>query len=100
MAIGRLPTATTASPAGQGGRGMPAAGGRHGAEDRLAKGLGWFSIGLAVPQLLAPGRFSRLIGVENSRRNRAIVRAVGVRELGAAAGILDRPLRPHCRRRH
>ncbi len=63
----------------------------RGAEDRLAKALGWFSIGLGVPQLLVPGQVNRLVGVENSRRNRAIMRAVGVRELGGAAGILDRP---------
>jgi uncharacterized membrane protein len=70
----------------------PRGGGRrHGAEDRLVKALGWFSIGLGVPQLLVPGRMNRLIGVKNTRRNRAVIRAIGVRELGAAAGILDRP---------
>ncbi len=62
-----------------------------GGEDRLAKALGWFSIGLGVPQLLAPGKVNRLIGVDDNRRNRTIMRAVGLRELGGAAGILDRP---------
>ncbi len=60
-------------------------------EDRLAKALGWFSIGLGVPQLLAPGPTTRLIGVADSRRNRAIMRGVGLRELVGGAGILDRP---------
>lgn len=64
---------------------------RQGAGERLAKGLGWFSIGLGVPQVLAPGRMNRLIGVEDSRRNRAVMRAMGVRELAGAPGILDRP---------
>lgn len=67
------------------------AGQRHRGEDRLAKALGWFSIGLGVPQLIAPGYFNKLIGVNDSRRNRWITRAVGMRELGGAAGILDRP---------
>ncbi len=64
---------------------------RHGGAERLAKGLGWFSIGLGVPQVLAPGRVNRLVGVEDSRRNRTIMRAMGVRELAGAPGILDRP---------
>ncbi len=64
---------------------------RHRGEDRLAKALGWFSIGLGVPQLLVPGKVNRLIGVDDNRRNRRIMRAVGLRELGGAAGILDRP---------
>ena len=64
---------------------------RDGAEDRMAKALGWFSIGLGLPQVLAPGQVNRLIGVEDTARNRAIMRAVGLRELTGAAGILDRP---------
>ncbi|HEV2070555.1 MAG TPA: hypothetical protein VGR26_12245, partial [Acidimicrobiales bacterium] len=47
--------ATTADPRGSDRR--------RGAGERLAKGLGWFSIGLGVPQVLAPGRMNRLIGV-------------------------------------
>lgn len=66
-------------------------GGRGPAAERLARGLGWFSVGLGVPQLVAPGRVNRLIGVDDTRRNRAVMRAVGVRELSGAAGILDRP---------
>ncbi len=66
--------------------------GGRGAEERLAKALGWFSVGLGVPQVLVPGRVNRLIGVDDTRRNRWTMRAVGLRELGGAAGILDRPL--------
>ncbi len=64
---------------------------RRGTGERLAKGLGWFSVGLGVPQVLAPGRMNRLIGVDDSRQNRAVMRAMGVRELASAPGILDRP---------
>ncbi len=64
---------------------------RRGTGERLAKGLGWFSVGLGVPQVLAPGRMNRLIGVDDSRQNRAVMRAMGVRELAGAPGILDRP---------
>jgi hypothetical protein len=60
-------------------------------EDRLAKGLGWFSLGLGVPQLLAPQQVNRLIGVAGTRRNQVIMRAVGLRELGGAVGLLGRP---------
>jgi hypothetical protein len=70
-----------------------AGGGEGGAgpEERLAKALGWFSVGLGVPQLLVPGHVNRLIGVDDTRGNRVIMRAVGLRELGGAAGILARP---------
>ena len=61
------------------------------AQERLARVLGWFSIGLGVPQLVAPGAVNRLVGVRNDRRNRTIMRFVGVRELAGGAGILDRP---------
>ena len=76
-------TATTIDPTGaERGRGV---------EERLAKGLGWFSIALGVPQLVAPRRFARLIGVADTARNRRLLRLVGARELGGALGILDRP---------
>jgi hypothetical protein len=60
-------------------------------EDRLAKGLGWFSICLGLPQLLAPQQVNRLIGVTGTRRNQVITRAVGLRELAGAVGILRHP---------
>ncbi|MBW3556215.1 MAG: SRPBCC family protein [Actinobacteria bacterium] len=72
-------------------RGSNTASGRRPNEDRLAKGLGWFSLGLGLPQVLLPSRVNRLIGIEDNSRNRAIMRAVGLRELGGGAGILDRP---------
>src|SRR4029079_14470106 len=50
-----------------------------GAADRLAKALGWFSIGLGVAELAAPERFTRALGMEGKE---ALVRADGVRALG------------------
>jgi hypothetical protein len=51
--------------------------------DRLARGLGWFSIGLGLAELLAPRRITRFLGLYGQE---AVVRAYGVREIGA--GIL------------
>ena len=49
-----------------------------GAADRLAKALGWFSIGLGVSQLLAAPRYTRALGVEGKEW---FVRAAGAREI-------------------
>ncbi len=54
----------------------------------LARGLGWFSVGLGVAQVAAPKAVSRLVGVEPTRASREIMRAIGVRELFAGAGLL------------
>jgi uncharacterized membrane protein len=58
-------------------------------EDGLARFLGWFSFGLGVAQLFTPRAVNWLIGVRDDARSRACQRAVGVRELGAAAGIFS-----------
>jgi uncharacterized membrane protein len=61
---------------------------------KLADALGWASLGLGVPQTIAPGAFDRLIGVKPEPKPRIItVTACGLRELAAAAGILafERP---------
>lgn len=51
----------------------------------VARGLGWFSIGLGVVQLLAPRQVSRFIGMPGSE---GLVRACGVREIVTGVGIL------------
>lgn len=61
------------------------------AADSLAHGLGWFSIGLGVAQIVAPRGVARMIGVNDSSRNRAVMRAVGVREIAAGIGLLSDP---------
>jgi uncharacterized membrane protein len=57
--------------------------------ERLARGLGLFSLGLGTVQLLAPDEFSRWIGVRPKPDRETATRLVGARELGAAAGLLS-----------
>jgi uncharacterized membrane protein len=59
--------------------------------ERLANFLGWFSIGLGLSELIAPGSISRLIGIRDDDRNRDVVRAMGLREITHGLGILSRP---------
>ena len=56
--------------------------------ETLAKGLGWFSVGLGVAQLVAPRRVARLIGVRPNARTAYLMRAMGARELASGIGIL------------
>ena len=37
--------------------------------ERIANGLGWFSIGLGLVEIAAPSTIANLIGVEDDRRN-------------------------------
>lgn len=55
------------------------------AAQQLARGLGWFSIGLGTAELLAPKRLSRLIGLSNHAN---LIRMMGVREIAAGVGVL------------
>lgn len=57
--------------------------------ESLANVLGWFSVGLGVAQLVAPGSVARLIGVRESRRSRNTLQAIGARELMSGVGILS-----------
>jgi uncharacterized membrane protein len=54
-------------------------------DERLARFLGWFSIGLGLAQVVAPRAVARAIGV---REHRLLLRALGLRELASGAGIL------------
>lgn len=47
--------------------------------DRLARALGWFSIGLGMVELMAPQKITRAVGAEGKE---PLVRAFGARELG------------------
>lgn len=51
----------------------------------LARGLGWFSIGLGLAELLAPRAVARATGL---RRRDNLVRLYGLREIAAGVGIL------------
>ncbi|WP_434624529.1 cyclase dehydrase [Azospirillum sp. B2RO_4] len=55
------------------------------AGDNLARGLGWFSIGLGVAELMAGRSIARWMGMED-RTN--LIRAYGVREITAGVGLL------------
>jgi hypothetical protein len=50
-----------------------------GTSDRLAKALGWFSLGLGLAEILAPGHITRALGMEGKE---GVVRAFGAREIG------------------
>jgi len=52
--------------------------------DRLAKGLGWFSIGLGVTEVIAPGAIGKITGT----RKHSVIRAYGIREIAAGIAIL------------
>ena len=49
-------------------------------------GLGWFSIGLGLAEVMAPGRLARFLGMEDSE---PILRAYGLREILTGIGILS-----------
>src|SRR5215212_2003835 len=59
------------------------------AEQQLAKGLGWFSVGLGTASLAAPRHLARLIGLRDTSGTAKAMRAVGVQELTAASGIFQ-----------
>ena len=52
----------------------------------LTRGLGWFSIGLGLSEMLAPRQLSRAIGVPHRRD--LLLPLLGVRELVSGVGIL------------
>lgn len=52
----------------------------------LAQGLGWFSIGLGLAEVLAPRTLARFLGME---QHAGLIRAYGVREIAAGVGILS-----------
>ncbi|MBV8761942.1 MAG: SRPBCC family protein [Deltaproteobacteria bacterium] len=58
---------------------------------RLAKGLGVFSLGLGLAEVAAPRALARLIGVDQSAATPWILRALGAREIGHGLGIFARP---------
>ena len=59
--------------------------------ERLALGLGWFSIGLGLTEICATRSLARLIGLPERERTLATLRALGVREIGHGVAILAQP---------
>ena len=56
------------------------------AADNLARGLGWFSIGLGLTELFAASRLARAFALEGSE---TLIRAFGLREIGAGIATLS-----------
>jgi uncharacterized membrane protein len=54
-------------------------------EERRARALGWFSIGLGLTEVAAPQSLARLIGLHNQQ---ALIRLFGIREIASGVGIL------------
>lgn len=79
--------------AGGAGRSGRARGGRESSDDgsRLARGLGWFSIGLGLAEVVAPSRVTGAIGVGDDRGTRILMRATGIREIINGVSLLIRP---------
>lgn len=59
---------------------------------KLARGLGWFSIGAGLAELLAPRVLAGFAGLKE--RHAGLLRTFGLRELAAGVGILLSPARP------
>ncbi|HYG85348.1 MAG TPA: cyclase dehydrase [Azospirillum sp.] len=53
--------------------------------DTLARGLGWFSIGLGLTEVVAGRSLGRWLGMEGYS---SLIRAYGVREIGTGIGLL------------
>lgn len=51
---------------------------------KVAMGLGWFSLGLGLYETLAPGHLARTLGLEGRE---GLLRFYGLREIGAGLGI-------------
>src|SRR5215207_5162067 len=60
--------------------------------EKLARGLGWFSIGLGLAEVLAPGGVAKISGV--SKGNTGLIRLLGLREIAHGVGIFSQGRRP------
>jgi hypothetical protein len=56
------------------------------ASDALVRGIGLFSLGLGVAELVAPGKIARTFGLEGKE---SLIRAFGAREIAGGVGTLS-----------
>lgn len=63
----------------------------HDSASRLALGLGWFSIGLGLAEILAPRAVARAIGMPDA--STTVLRSFGAREIASGLAILTEPNR-------
>jgi uncharacterized membrane protein len=61
---------------------------RANGEARLAAGLGWFSIGLGLAEMAAPGKVARVVGVHADLDATKMLRAYGARKVANGIAIL------------
>ncbi|HET7600411.1 MAG TPA: SRPBCC family protein [Gemmatimonadales bacterium] len=57
--------------------------------DTLSRGLGVFSLALGAAQVASPRGLVNLVGMEDTKRNRDLMLALGLRELASGVGILS-----------
>src|SRR5947208_2362111 len=57
----------------------------------LARGLGWFSIGLGLAEIASPQSVAQLVGIEDGTRTRALIRGYCAREIANGVAILSQP---------
>jgi uncharacterized membrane protein len=62
--------------------------------ERLATGLGMFSVALGLAEVAAPDFVARLVGARPSDRTRNVLRSYGAREIAAGVAILRQPDNP------
>jgi uncharacterized membrane protein len=62
--------------------------GYDGHGEKLARALGWFSVGLGLAEVAAPRRLARAIGIHDHAHT---LRLFGLREIGTGLGIFSRP---------
>ena len=60
-------------------------------EEQLARGLGWFSIGLGLAELLAPRGVAKVAGVSGGT---TLIRLMGLREIAHGLAIFSQGRRP------
>jgi uncharacterized membrane protein len=60
-------------------------------EEQLARGLGWFSLGLGLAELLAPRSVAKVAGL---RGNTGLIRLFGLREIASGIAIFTQGKRP------
>ncbi|HEV3471451.1 MAG TPA: SRPBCC family protein [Pyrinomonadaceae bacterium] len=94
---GRPRQSLTRAPQRGGGRRREDGDGRQGAlqnidPERLAYGLGWFSIGLGLAELLAPRGVAKVAGVSGA--SSGFIRLMGLREIAHGVAIFAQGRRP------
>src|SRR5436190_5552545 len=57
-------------------------------DTEFARGLGWASIGIGLTEICAPKHVQSLLGLEDKRSHRGVLRVLGIREICHGVSIL------------